>query len=84
MTSEHVMNALKAGREAYQEKLKNGLVEKANPKNPKERWEDNKNSLRCCIDAFCFECIGESIYEIKHCTAVDCPLYHVRPYQEKE
>lgn len=70
---------LTKAREEYLKKLKAGEV---SIKNPKDRWSENKKSLRASIDAFCFECIGESIPEIRECTAKNCPLYVVRPYQK--
>ena len=65
----------------YREKLKNGEIKKASPKNPVEKWEENKTSLRLSINAFCYQCIGEVKEEIRNCTAYDCPLFVVRPYQ---
>jgi hypothetical protein len=60
--------------------------------NPLIKLRDSENrSLRKHINAMCAHCMGctlESINpgfanEIKHCTAPQCPLFAVRPYQEK-
>lgn len=40
------------------------------------------NSLRAAINAHCLECIGYRTAEVRACTALACPLYAVRPYQE--
>ena len=50
-------------------------------KTPTEKWEENKKSLRLSINAMCYECLGFVKTDIKTCPAVNCPLYHVRPYQ---
>ena len=78
------MDKLSTGREEYLEKLRNGEIERSPQKNPIEKWEENKKSLRASVSAFCFECIGEIKADIRDCTAYDCKLYHVRPYQKKE
>ncbi|MGH2271267.1 hypothetical protein ACQ9LF_05655 [Anaerohalosphaeraceae bacterium U12dextr] len=38
-------------------------------------------SLRASVNAHCLECVGWKKQEIRHCTAVACPLYAVRPYR---
>jgi len=72
---------LNKAREEYQRKLKSGEIIKTPAKNPREKWEENKKSLRASINYFCWDCVGEIIQDIRECTAVDCPLWHVRPYQ---
>lgn len=52
-------------------------------KTPKDKWRENPTSLRASINAFCWECIGENVDDIRNCTAENCPLYRVRPYQNK-
>lgn len=54
--------------------------------NPAERAKRNPNSLRLAVTAKCYECLGgqdaQNIRrEIRECTAQNCPLYAVRPYQ---
>ena len=73
---------LKQGREEYLERLRNGEIERSPQKNPIEKWEENKKSLRASVSAFCFECIGEIKADIRDCTAYDCKLYHVRQAAE--
>ena len=75
---------LQIARDEYLRKLKEGEIERTKNKTPFEKWKENKKSLRLSINAFCFECIGEIKPEITNCTATDCPLWHVRPYQKKE
>lgn len=48
-----------------------------------------RTSLRKAINAFCRWCIvdntpgnGTPAEQIRKCTATDCPLYRVRPYQK--
>jgi hypothetical protein len=41
------------------------------------------NSLRAAINAQCLECIHWQVDEIRRCTCLACPLYAVRPYQNK-
>ena len=41
-------------------------------------------SLRAAINAFCVECMGFDASEVRHCTAPACPLFAVRPGQEKK
>jgi hypothetical protein len=57
-------------------------------RNPIARAEANPKSLRCAIDAKCYECFGGSIFDaqtrqgitadIRHCSANRCALYAVR------
>lgn len=83
MNKDTKIEKLTQGRLKYQEKLRNGEIDPTKRTNPRERWLKNKRSLRASVDAFCFECVGDKIEEVRHCTAVDCPLYYVRPYQER-
>lgn len=50
---------------------------------PTEVWEENKTSLRKSINAYCYDCSGFNITEIKKCQVKKCPLWQVRPYQNK-
>ena len=68
----------------YQRKLASGEIEKSENKTPKQKWEDDKKSLRKSINYFCNQCLGGGggvNNDIKNCTALDCALYHVRPYK---
>jgi hypothetical protein len=33
------------------------------------------------IKQFCMFCVGEHMEDVRNCTAKNCPLYHLRPYQ---
>lgn len=76
--------ATKALKE-YQEKVRNGEIEKSVSKTPIQKWEDNKTSLRLSVNAMCHQCMGggktEFRTDIKNCTATSCALYEVRPYK---
>lgn len=53
-------------------------------RNKIEIWELDKTSLRKSIDAKCFDCSNRQVEEVKLCTVKSCPLWHVRPFQDKE
>ncbi len=76
-------NAQEALKE-YRAKLKSGEIKKVNL-NPVQKLEKNPTSLRLAVNAMCFDCMGRSkvIEDIRNCTSKTCPLYNVRPYQEK-
>ena len=40
-------------------------------------------SLRACINAQCLECVYWVSKEVTLCSDLGCPLYAVRPYQER-
>lgn len=70
----------------YNEKVKNGEIERTVPKNPLEKWEEHKTSLRKSCSAMCWQCFGgdegDNVKkEIKDCSSKDCALWHVRPYK---
>ena len=70
----------------YNEKVKNGEIERTVPKNPLEKWEEHKTSLRKSISAQCFLCMGgvdgdNVIKEIRECSSYSCTLREVRPYK---
>lgn len=67
--------------EARRMKLASGA--KLTHKTIMDKWEEDKLSLRKSINAKCFDCSCHQIEEIRHCTAKGCPLWYVRPYQEK-
>ena len=75
-----------AALKEYQEKVKRGEIERTTPKNPLEKWEEDKTSLRKSCNAFCYQCMGGDmgdnvISEIRKCSSKDCALWHVRPYK---
>ena len=69
------------GLKQYQENLKLGVVEKVDPI---EKAKQNPKSLRAAINAMCYDCCCNQKPEVKFCTAVDCPLHTLRPWQPKE
>jgi len=75
---------LKQGREEYLRKLKAGEVIRTKQVDPMEKAKKNPRSLRAAINAKCFDCCCFQRSEVKLCTAVDCPLYNLRPWQSKE
>lgn len=82
MTEEHkerLRQSLRESREKKKLAKENG--EEIKQKNPKERWELDKKSLRKSIDAMCYECMGYQREEIKICSSPNCPLYLIRPYK---
>lgn len=62
-------------------KKQNGYVDKR--KDKLEVWETDKTSLRKSIDAKCFDCSNKQIDEVRFCTVKSCPLWYVRPFQDK-
>lgn len=40
-------------------------------------------SLRAAVDALCAECCGYEREAVRTCPAVACPLWSVRPWQQK-
>lgn len=70
----------------YQRAVAAGEIIRTKPKSLKEKWEENKTSLRCSVSAMCYDCMGggkaDSLTaDIRGCTAHNCPLYLVRPYK---
>jgi hypothetical protein len=51
---------------------------------PYAKLKANPKSLRAAINAFCFWCSCEQRKEVKLCTAVNCPLLNLRPWQPKK
>ena len=73
--------ALEAARAARERNKALGIETKR--LNPFEKLALAPTSLRAAINAKCFECVGEDIKEIRDCSATQCPLHQVRPYQPK-
>jgi hypothetical protein len=42
-----------------------------------------KASMRQCIKAFCFDCMGFDSRAVGNCTSTQCALHGKRPYQKK-
>ena len=69
----------------YREKVASGEIIKES-KTPKQKWEDDKKSLRKSINYMCVMCMGNERgvnNDIRNCTAKNCALYEVRPYQQQ-
>ncbi len=67
----------------YREKVASGEIIKES-KTPKQKWEDDKKSLRKSINYMCVMSMGNERgvnNDIRNCTAKNCALYEVRPYQ---
>jgi len=75
---------LRQGLQEYREKLKMGLVETPKSLDPIEKAKLNPKSLRFAINAMCFDCCCYQKPEVRFCTAVNCPLHNLRPWQSKE
>ena len=74
----------KSSLEEYRRKVASGEVIRTKQRNPTEQWEDNPTSLRKSINAYCYDCSGFNINEVRLCTVKKCPLWKIRPYQTKE
>ena len=78
-------NALAMARKAVQDRIALGLPAR---RNPIEKANENPQSLRCAINAKCYECVGMDDDpnfrdSIRACAGYSCPLYAHRPYQVK-
>ena len=59
------------------------------PRNPLEIHAADRLKLRGSVNAMCWQCFGgdggeNHVVLIRDCSATDCALYHVRPYQRKK
>ena len=50
---------------------------------PLQKAQANPKSLRAAINAKCYECCCEQRTEVKLCQCKDCPLFALRPWQNK-
>ena len=80
-------NRLKAAQAKLREMRAAG--EQVKHLNPIEKAQGNPNSLRCAINAKCFDCQGRDYdpcveWRIGNCEISDCPLFPVRPHQHLE
>ncbi len=67
----------------YRQKVRLGLVKTPKQLDPIEKAKQNPRSLRFAVNAKCYDCCGFQKVEVKFCTAVDCPLHNLRPWQPK-
>ena len=64
-------------------------IKKKPENNPIVKWMANPTNRKLAINAKCAECVGCEAHHIEHgfretirnCTAIKCPLYHVRPFK---
>lgn len=47
------------------------------------RWAVSGKSLRAAVTACCAECVGYDREAVRTCPAVACPLWSVRPWQQR-
>lgn len=73
-------SALEIARQKKREMVANGIADVR--KNPLEKWEENKLSIRNSVNAKCYQCNGEENYRnrARFCNVFDCALWHIRPY----
>lgn len=73
-------NALEIARQKKREMVAAGIADVR--KNPLEKWQENKFSIRNSVNAKCYTCNGEENYRnrARFCNVFDCPLWHIRPY----
>lgn len=76
-----VSEKLEKARQARVAKAQAGI--KLTKRTPIQIWEEDKLSLRKSINAKCFDCSNRQTEEVKNCSVTSCPLWLVRPYQEK-
>ena len=50
---------------------------------PLQKARANPKSLRYAINAKCYDCCCNQRIEVKLCAATDCPLFALRPWQNK-
>jgi len=74
------ISKLKQGLKQYRQNLEMGLVEKLDPI---EKTKQNPKSLRSAINAMCYDCCCHQKSEVRFCTALNCPLHNLRPWQPK-
>ena len=83
------VNALEEGRKLANERMKERIAQGLPArKTPIERANEQPDSLRRAITAKCYECVGmdddpDWRRSVRECTSYKCPLYPVRPYQQK-
>ncbi len=56
-------------------------------KTPTQKATANPKSLRCAVNAMCWDCVGgdsdpASRWRIGNCPITNCPLYPLRPYKK--
>lgn len=51
---------------------------------PAEKAQQNPRSLRAAINAKCHDCVCFQKREVTRCVMTDCPLWKLRPWQNKQ
>jgi len=73
------------GLKEYQEKLRNGEIEKPTRKTPIEKAQEDPTSKAKAIIAKCYDCVydpsdkGSWRDQVRNCECSSCPLWSVRP-----
>jgi len=75
------MDKLNNGLAEYRKKLESGEIERAKPMDPIEKAHSNPKSLRAALNGKCFDCCCGQKVEVARCTATDCTLWNLRPWQ---
>ena len=62
--------------------IENGEESELTKRNPDERWQDNKKSMRHSINRNCYICCGGENFRarIKYCNIFKCSFWLLRPY----
>lgn len=76
-----VLSPLDKARYVRQKNKLRGIVTDTSPYAKLER---NPTSLRARINAMCFHCANDQRREVTMCAVTTCPLYPVRPWQDKK
>jgi len=71
---------MKLGLQKYHQELKAGNIKRLNPL---EKSQQNPRSYKMAITAKCYDCCGFMKVEVTKCTATDCPLHNLRPWQAR-
>jgi hypothetical protein len=83
--SSESLTPLEKARQKTRELRASGVILR---KNPLEKAAAKPTSLRLAISAKCYECVGQDSDpgwhgRIRDCLCPTCPLYPVRPYQQR-
>ena len=49
-----------------------------------DTYSKSVKSKAAAIKSFCAECVGFERKAVRECTDTGCPLWHHRPYQQKD
>ena len=70
---------IERGREVRQARVKLGLSKR---RSPIQVSKEKPNSMRCAINANCYECVGRSVWveKVRNCSNKECFFHSVRPH----